>query len=139
MDKSLYLLLDKFLIFFHTFLILFNLFGWIWKRTRKLNLISLLLVAFSWLILGIWYGVGYCPLTDLHWHVKSIIGENDLPNSYIKYLVDFYFNSDSNPIVIDYITAISLVGALMTSIYLNILNKTFSGFLKYSTKSQKND
>ena len=109
MDKPLYELLDKFLIFFHTFLILFNLFGWIWKRTRKINLISLLLVAFSWIILGFWYGIGYCPLTDLHWHVKYMIGETDLPYSYIKYLVDFYFNTNSNPIIVDYITAISFV------------------------------
>ena len=138
MDKSLFLLLDKFLIFFHTFFILFNLFGWIWIRTRKLNLISLLTVAFCWLILGFWYGVGYCPLTDLHWHVKSIIGENDVPYSYIKYLVDYYFNTDSNPVVIDYLTAISLVGALMISIYLNFKKKTFSEFFKYSVKSQKN-
>ena len=122
MDKSLYELLDKFLIFFHTFLILFNLFGWIWKRTRKINLVSLLLVAFSWIILGFWYGIGYCPLTDLHWHVKYMIGETDLPYSYIKYLVDFYFNTNSNPIIVDYITAISFVLSLFISVYLNLKN-----------------
>jgi len=123
MDYSFYFILDKFLIFFHTFLILFNLFGWIWQRTRKLNLISLLFVAFSWLILGIWYGVGYCPLTDLHWHIKLLIGETNLPYSYIKYLVDFYFNTDSNPILIDYITAILFILSLIISFYLNILQK----------------
>jgi hypothetical protein len=130
MDYSFYLLIDKFLIFFHTFLILFNLFGWIWKKSRKLNLISLFIVAFSWLILGIWYGVGYCPLTDLHWHVKYVIGETKLPYSYIKYLVDFYFNLDSDPVLIDYITAISFVIALMISTYLNL-------FLKASTNNFK--
>ena len=122
MDKPLYELLDKFLIFFHTFLILLNLFGWIWKRTRKINLISLILVAFSWIILGIWYGIGYCPLTDLHWYVKYMIGETDLPYSYIKYLVDFYFNTNSNPIIVDYITAISFVLSLIISVYLNLKN-----------------
>lgn len=120
MDELFYKFLDKFLVFLHTFFILFNLFGWIWKRTRKLNLISLLLVAFSWVILGIWYGIGYCPLTELHWHVKFIIGETNLPYSYIKYLVDFYFNTNSNPVVIDYITAISFICALSISIYLNL-------------------
>lgn len=136
MDKTLLILLDKFLIFFHTFLILFNLFGWIWKRTRKINLISLLLVAFSWVILGIWYGLGYCPLTDFHWYVKFRIGETDLPYSYIKYLVDYYFNTDSNPVVIDYITAISFVCALLISIYSNFKNRI--NHRTTSTKARNN-
>jgi len=123
MEQNLYLFLDYFLIYFHTILILFNLFGWIWQRTRKLNLISLLIVACSWLILGIWYGVGYCPLTELHWNIKLLIGETNLPYSYIKYLVDFYFNTDSNPILIDYITAILFILSLIISVYLNILQK----------------
>lgn len=133
MDKTILLILDKFLIFFHTFLILFNLFGWIWKRTRKLNLIILILVAFSWLILGIWFGIGYCPLTDFHWFVKIELGESNLPSSYIKYLVDFYFNIDSDPILIDYITAISFACALIISSVLNfssISNENIQNILK---------
>ena len=122
MEQNLYLFLDYFLIFFHTFLIIFNLFGWIWKRTRKINLISLSFVAFSWIVLGIWYGIGYCPLTDLHWYIKFLIGETDLPYSYIKYLVDFYFNTDSDPLLIDYITAFSFILSLLVSVYLNILD-----------------
>lgn len=125
MDKSLYELLDQFLIIFHTFLILFNLFGWIWKRTRKINLISLALVAFSWIILGLWYGIGYCPLTDLHWHIKFLTGETNLPYSYIKYLVDFYFNTNSDPILIDYITAISFILSLIISACLNYFYPNF--------------
>ena len=122
MEQNLYLFLDYFLIFFHTFLIFFNLFGWIWKRTRKINLISLSIVAFSWLVLGIWYGIGYCPLTDLHWYIKFLIGETDLPYSYIKYLVDFYSNTNSDPVLIDYITAISFTLSFLFSVYLNILD-----------------
>jgi hypothetical protein len=119
MDKLLYIILDYFLIFFHTFLIGFNLFGWLWKRTRRLNLYSLLLVAFSWLILGIWYGIGYCPLTELHWNIKFKLGQTDLPYSYIKYLVDFYFNTDSNPLFVDYVTAILFIVALIFSLITN--------------------
>ena len=132
MDKLLLIVLDKFLIFFHTLLILFNLFGWIWKGTRKLNLISLLLVACSWLILGIWYGLGYCPLTELHWNIKISLGQADLPNSYIKYLVDFYFNFDSDPKLIDCITAISFFIALIISIYFNCFFKSRSNTLKFT-------
>lgn len=125
MDKLLYIILDYFLIFFHTFLILFNLFGWMWHRTRRLNLYSLLLVAFSWLILGIWYGIGYCPLTELHWNIKFELGQTDLPYSYIKYLIDFYFNIYSDPQVIDYMTAILFIAALLSSIYTNFYKRIF--------------
>jgi len=30
---------------------------------------SLLLTAFSWFVLGIWYGWGYCVCTDWHYMV----------------------------------------------------------------------
>ncbi len=54
--------------------------------------------------------------------MKFRIGETDLPYSYIKYLVDYYFNTDSNPVVIDYITAISFILSLLISVYLNLFN-----------------
>ena len=130
MEQNLYLFLDNFLIIFHTILIIFNLFGWIWKRTRKLNLISLSIVAFSWIILGIWYGIGYCPLTDLHWHIKFLTGETYLPYSYIKYLIDFYFNTDSDALLIDYITAISFILSLLISVYMNCFDSNFQKYRK---------
>ncbi|MCK5838377.1 MAG: DUF2784 family protein, partial [Bacteroidales bacterium] len=68
-------LADTFFIIFHTALTLFNLFGWIWQKTRKLNLIILLLTGFSWFGLGIFYGIGYCPLTDWHYRVLRKMGE----------------------------------------------------------------
>jgi len=54
-----YKVLDVFFLVFHTLLILFILSGWIWKRTRKANLVVILLTAASWGILGIFYGFGY--------------------------------------------------------------------------------
>jgi hypothetical protein len=39
----------------------------------------------SWFVLGAWYGVGYCLLTDWHWDIKRQLGEVNLPNSYIEY------------------------------------------------------
>jgi uncharacterized membrane protein YeiH len=53
--------LDYFFIAFHSALIIFNLFAWIPRFTRRWNLISLGLTAFSWLGLGLFYGIGYCP------------------------------------------------------------------------------
>ncbi|MCD4791284.1 MAG: DUF2784 domain-containing protein, partial [Bacteroidales bacterium] len=78
----MYKFLDTFFVVFHTALIIFNLFGWIWKPTRRLNLITLLLTGASWFILGIFYGIGYCPLTDWHWQVLHKLGIYDVPNSY---------------------------------------------------------
>src|SRR5665811_299369 len=78
-----YRILDIFFLIFHTFLIFFNLFGWIWKRTRKLNLITLSLTGASWLFLGLSVGtLGYCPLTDWHFKILEKLGKTDLPYSY---------------------------------------------------------
>ncbi|MBT3271653.1 MAG: DUF2784 family protein, partial [Spirochaetales bacterium] len=52
---------------FHSCVIIFNLTGWIWRKTRIPHLILIGLTAFSWFVLGIWYGFGYCPSTDWHW------------------------------------------------------------------------
>lgn len=71
----------------HTVLILFNLLGWLFQKTRKLHLITLLITFASWFILGIWKGWGYCFLTDWHYSVLKKLGEHELPASYISFLV----------------------------------------------------
>jgi hypothetical protein len=85
----IYRILDIFFLIFHTSLVIFNLFGWIWRKTRKLNLITLILTGSSWLFLGLAVGtLGYCPLTDWHFRILEKLGKTDLPFSYMKYLVD---------------------------------------------------
>ena len=116
----IYELLDKFFVFFHSFLIIFNLFGWIWKKTRKANLVLLLLTAFSWFVLGIWYGIGYCPLTDWHWEVLRYSGNSNLPNSYIKYLADRITGMDFNAQLIDALVVVLFMLALICSVYTNV-------------------
>ena len=116
----IYELLDKFFVFFHSFLIIFNLFGWIWKKTRKANLVLLLLTAFSWFVLGIWYGIGYCPLTDWHWKVLRLLGNSNLPNSYIKYLADRITGMDFNAQLIDALVVVLFMLALICSVYTNV-------------------
>lgn len=85
------ILADWFFLVFHSALIVFNLFGWVWRKTRKAHLITISLTLLSWGFLGIWYGWGYCPLTDWHWEVLRNLGIHDLPNSYISYLLDRVF------------------------------------------------
>jgi len=116
----IYEFLNIFFFAFHSILILFNLFGWIWKKTRLLNLISLLLTLGSWVILGIWYGWGYCPCTDWHWKVRMELGYYDMPASYIKFLADTFTGMDWNPVLIDTLTAVLFAAALLSSAVINL-------------------
>jgi len=112
--------LNVFFIVFHTGFTLFNLFGWIWKKTRLANLITLSLTAFSWSVLGIWYGFGYCPCTDWHWQVRWELGLRDMPHSYLTFLIRELTGLQLNPQLVD-ITALVIFGAVfILSIVLNI-------------------
>ncbi|MBN1181239.1 MAG: DUF2784 domain-containing protein [Bacteroidales bacterium] len=115
----MYQFLDVFFVVFHSLLIVFNVFGWVWIKTRKVNLITLLLTGGSWFILGIFKGIGYCPLTDWHWQVLHKLGNTELPNSYIKYLIDRIFKVDINLDLVDKATLGFFVGALIISIVIN--------------------
>ena len=117
----IYRILDIFFVLFHTSLIFFNLFGWIWRKTRILNLILLGLTGASWLFLGLIVGtLGYCPLTDWHFNVLNKLGESGLPSSYVKYLADRLTGLDLNPSLVDHITLYAFLTALIISLVLNI-------------------
>jgi hypothetical protein len=112
---------DIFFVIFHTSLILFNLFGWIWKRTRKLNLLILALTGASWLFLGMIVGtIGYCPLTDWHFAILEQLGKTNLPYSYIKYLADRLTCSDTNADLADKFTLYFFLAAFAISVFLNL-------------------
>jgi hypothetical protein len=93
-----------------------------WKKTRRWNLATLLLTAFSWFGLGIWYGFGYCPCTDWHWMVRRKLGYVDMPNSYIAFLVEKLTGLHFKASVVDAWTAILFFTALIISFYLNFRN-----------------
>ena len=118
-----YHFLDIFFLVFHSSLVLFNLFGWIWKKTRLANLITLGLTGASWTLLGIFYGLGYCPLTDWHFRVLEHLGKNDLPNSYMRYLVQRLFHVDFSETWMDRVTLIAFLIALGLSLYFNLRKK----------------
>src|SRR2546428_5981250 len=85
--KAMLWLADKALTLVHLALIGFVLVGWLPRRTRRAHLIVAVLVAASWLGLGAWYGLGYCPLTDWQWQVRPQMGARDLPSSFIEDLL----------------------------------------------------
>jgi len=125
-------LLDIFFVIFHTSLVIFNLSGWIWRKTRRLNLILLILTGASWSILGFIVGTpGYCPLTDWHFKVLSKLGKTGIPDSYIKYLADRLTGLDINNSLVDSVTLFAFLAALVVSLFLNLrgLRKSGSGKL----------
>ncbi len=116
-------ILDVFFLLLHLIVISFNLFGWIWIRTRKIHLVVLVCTLFSWLILGLKYGLGYCFLTDWHWEVKRKLGESHLPNSFIKYFFDHYTFLSLSAKIVDLITIVSIVLVILIAVYLNFKKK----------------
>jgi Protein of Unknown function (DUF2784) len=115
--------LDILLTFTHFALIGFNLFGWIWQKTRRAHLITVAATAFSWFILGIWFGWGYCPITHWQWNVKKQLGERNLPNSFIKYYADKISGKDIDPKIVDTITLIAFLTVIVLTVILNFFNK----------------
>ena len=112
-------LLDIFFLIFHTSLILFNLFGWIIKSLRRANLVVLLLTGGSWLILGLFYGFGFCPLTEFHWEVLRRLGETQLPDSYVSYLVHRFTGFMPGERITEILTLVFYLMAIAASIYVN--------------------
>ncbi|MEO1050950.1 MAG: DUF2784 domain-containing protein [Bacteroidota bacterium] len=113
---------DIFLMTFHVGVTFFNMLGWIWKSTRKWHLWLVILTTFSWVVMGLWKGLGYCFLTDWHWDVKRRLGEKDLPNSFIKYVVDHTLSTNSDVGLIDTLTGITFLVIIICTIYFNFIN-----------------
>lgn len=112
-------LADWLFLVFHTALILFNLFGWMYRPLRKLHLATISLTLLSWGFLGIWYGWGYCPLTDWHWEILARLGESNPPNSYISYLLDRWLGLDPEESLVDLGTLVLAILAFGMSLWVN--------------------
>ena len=116
-------ILDLLLTLLHFVIIGFNLFGWIWKRTRRLHLIVVCATAACWFILGIWFGIGYCPITDWDWQIKEKLGEHNLPDSFIKYYADIIVGHSVNASLIDTFTAAGFFIAALLAVFSNFIQK----------------
>lgn len=130
MSKFILDLIDYFFFVFHTLLLLFNIFGWIIPRWRSANLITLSLTAFSWFILGIWYGFGYCPFTDWHWKIRQLLGYYDHSNSYVHFLILKLTGINFSENFVDVLTAIVFFTAFVISIYFSVKKKIWNRKLK---------
>lgn len=111
---------DTFFFVFHIVLIIFNLFGWMIKSLRRWNLITLGLTAFSWFVLGAFYGFGYCFLTDWHWQIRDELGYETPFNSYIHFLVVTLFSLSVSEQLVDILTGTLFFAAIILSIVTNL-------------------
>ena len=115
-----YKIADIIFFVFHVCLIIFNLFGWLFKSLRKWNLITLGLTAFSWFALGAFYGFGYCFLTDWHWQIRDELGYPNPFNSYIHFLITTVFSISVSELLVDILTGSLFFAALVMSIVTNL-------------------
>ena len=115
--------LNTLLTIVHLGIIGFNLFGWIPRATRKAHLVSLLLTAASWFLLGIWFGMGYCFFTDWQWKVKEKLGERNLPGNFIEYFSERITGNDFDPLFINNAIAVGFAIAVLLSVYVNLLKR----------------
>lgn len=115
-----YRFLNIFFFVFHTIFTLFNIVGSIFPKTRKLHLITMSLTAFSWFILGIWYGWGYCFCTDWHWMVKEKLGYKDQSRSYIHFLILKLSGINFKETMVENLTLIIFLVCFILSAWLNI-------------------
>lgn len=123
MSDTTLVFLDYFFLVFHTLLICFNLFAWIWRPLRKWHFVTITLTLASWVILGFRYGWGYCPLTDWHWEVLRRLGERDLPNSYIGYTLERIFGLELKAETVDLFTLLFALLALLVTIKVNFFTR----------------
>ncbi|MEW5845624.1 MAG: DUF2784 family protein [Bacteroidota bacterium] len=114
-----YTIADYCFVVLHSFIVIFNLFGWIWARFRRWNLALLILTGLSWFGLGIFYGWGYCPLTDWHFSLLQKMGKALLETSYISYLLNRLLHFKVDDILVDRATLVFYLVALSTSVFLN--------------------
>jgi len=115
-----YTIADYCFIVLHSFIVIFNLFGWIWARFRRWNLALLLLTGFSWFGLGYFYGWGYCLLIDWHFSVLQKLERAPLETSYISYMLNRLLYLKLDETLVDKATFFCFLAALLTSVILNI-------------------
>ena len=119
-----YHFLNIFFFAFHTIFTLFNIVGWAFRKTRRLHLITVSLTAFSWFVLGIWYGWGYCLCTDWHWDIREKLGYTDESGSYIHFLILKLTGVNMNPQLVNNVTLIVFLVSAALSIWLNIRDRS---------------
>jgi len=93
--------LNILLFLFHTAMLIFNLTGWICRRTRTLHIICLGATLFSWFVMGYWKGMGYCICTDWHFQIRRAMGIKDNVHSYLQLIAKSFFGVEMDRMTSD--------------------------------------
>lgn len=123
MNHTLLQFLDYFFIVFHLLFLLFNLVGWMFKRTRIIHIGTISLTLFSWIVLGFWFGFGYCFCTDWHWTVRELLNKPILTNSYVDWLLQSFLGINLEENIINLLVVLVTIATLGLSISLTIIDK----------------
>ena len=122
----MYSFLNYFFFVFHTIIVLFILIGWAFRKTRKIHLLVIGVIAFSWFILGIWYGWGFCFCTEWHWQVRRLLGYCDYSTSYIHLLLLNLTGKNFPNELVDKITFAVFFECIALSLILNLRDRKSS-------------
>ena len=95
--------------------------GWMFEPTHLAHLTAVILVAFSWGVLGRFFGNQYCILTDTHWRIKLKLGQTPHTDSYVKYVLDTVTGHSINRKITDNLILYTYLGAVMLSLIVNFL------------------
>ncbi len=104
----------------HIVIILFVMIGWIFSTLLPLHLALTLLTLGSWFILGRWFGIGYCPISDWHWKIKAILGEGRPNGTYIHLVLQNITKRELNSAIVDKVVLIGTMVIMGISLVLNV-------------------
>jgi hypothetical protein len=91
--------IDVLFFVFHTALILFNLAGWVWAPTRRLHFICIAATLFSWVVMGAFFGFGYCLCTDWHFQVRRSLGLPVVGHTYLQLMAQVFLGIEMSQTV----------------------------------------
>lgn len=112
--------LNILLLTLHTALIVFNVFGWLWVRTRPWNMLTQVLTLGSWVGMGAFYGWGYCLCTDIHWDIRRELGFTGEPDTYIGFLIQKATGVRASEEFVFWLTVCVFCVSFFGSLFLNI-------------------
>jgi Protein of Unknown function (DUF2784) len=118
--------LDWSLTVLHLLVVAGNLLLWIPRPTRRWHLGLLCATCISWFGLGLFYGVGYCVLTDWHWAIKRARGVDVPSHSFVHHVLVDGLGVPLTPQNVDTLVAVSFACVVCLSVVLNVKGRTAS-------------
>lgn len=93
-----------FLFVFHAGLMLFNMVGWAWPQTRRLHFLCIAATLFSWVVMGTYYGFGYCLCTDWHFQIRRSLGLPVFGQTFLQLMSRVFIGIDMSRTVSNLLT-----------------------------------